>query len=94
VKRGLKYIQHKSGVVQRVRQRRLTDLPGLGIARGPGSINCQAEVLALARAERWIEAADMGDEHDRDNPKAKLKITPPSVRRIWRDYAAQREGKL
>jgi hypothetical protein len=48
----------------------------------------------LARAERWIEAADMGDEHDRDNPKAKLKITPPSVRRIWRDYAAQREGKL
>lgn len=94
MKRGLKYIRHKSGVVQRVRIRRLTNRPGLGIPHGPGSINCQAEVLALARAELFIEAADMADAHDRETPKAKLKITPPWVRAEWRRYAEQRANPI
>jgi hypothetical protein len=90
MKRGLKFIQHKSGVIQKVRIRRLTNLPGLGIARGPGSIHCQAEVLALARAGQLIEAADMGDAHDANVPeRSRLKITPPAVRQQWRRYAEE-----
>lgn len=92
MKRGLKYIEHKGGRVQKVRIRRLTDLPGLGIARGPGSIGCEAEVLALAHAERWTEAADMLDEHNRDNPKSKLRILAIAPRE-WRRYASQRRDE-
>lgn len=89
MKRGIKYIEHKGGRVQKVRIRRLTNMPGLGIARGAGSIFAEAEVIALARAERFTEAADMGDEHDRDNPKSKLRMFGPAVRKMWRQEAAE-----
>lgn len=58
----------------------------LNMARGAGSINAKADAFQLARAGRWLEAANMVDEHER---RCGESIVSPTVRQVWRSYAVE-----
>ena len=58
----------------------------LKIARGAGSINAKADILQLARAGRWNEAADMDQEHEH---RCGERLFGPVVREQWRQYAIE-----
>ena len=56
------------------------------VARGAGSINCDAEVMALAQQSRFIEAIELGDRHDYMMPNSPLRKANKSIRDFWRSY--------
>lgn len=58
----------------------------LKIARGAGSISAKADILQLARAGRWDEAADMDQEHEHQCGE---RLFGPAVREQWRQYAIE-----
>ena len=58
----------------------------LQIARGAGSISAKADILQLARASRWNEAADMDQEHEH---RCGERLFGPAVRKQWRQYAVE-----
>lgn len=60
-----KYIEHrKTGRTQRVLIRRLTDKPArMQRAKGPGSYDCEADIMTLARAGKHDEARELYASH-------------------------------
>jgi hypothetical protein len=58
----------------------------LQIARGPGSISAKADILQLCRLGRWIEAANMDEDHEH---MCGERLFGPKIRAIWRSYALQ-----
>lgn len=57
--------RHSSGRTTRTAGKRKPARKRLQMARGAGSINAKADILQLVRARRYVEAASMAREHER-----------------------------
>ena len=58
----------------------------LAMARGAGSINAKADILQLCRLGRWLEAANMAEQHERQCGE---RLFSPTVLEVWRSYAIE-----
>jgi hypothetical protein len=50
-------------------------------AYGPGTINAKADIMQLCREGRWLEAANMADQHER---MCGEQLFAPEVVKQWR----------
>jgi hypothetical protein len=58
----------------------------LRIARGAGSISAKADILQLAHAGRWLDAANMADDHEH---RCGESAVDEHIRRAWRAHAVK-----
>ncbi len=72
----LKYIEHADGRIQKVHNHSLPGPARMQRAKGPGSMDCENEIMALAGEGKVKEALDLYDRH------CATRGVQPSVR-VW-----------
>lgn len=79
----LKYIEHADGRIQKAPRRTRTDEPArMQRTKGPGSMDCEQDIMALAKAGDLKAALALYDRH------RAVRGVRPSVRlKMWAHFA-------